>query len=90
MADQRNSKNSCPYKVILRIHSSNVQIYYNALRPDDVPVKDLEYSSTVDNSTLRYVFVSNNILKIRTAVDDILEKLKLTEEVIKKSLQASE
>ncbi len=80
-----NSKNSCLYKVTLKIRSPNSEMYYKVLRPDDVPVRGMEYRSELRDETIEYTFISQDILKIRSAIDDILEKIKLAEEVIKKS-----
>ncbi|NPA85171.1 MAG: hypothetical protein GXO07_04100 [Crenarchaeota archaeon] len=53
----------------------------SALRPDDVPVKNLSYRSEVLGNELRYLFESNEVLKIRVAVDEVLEHSSLVEAI---------
>jgi len=62
----------------------------SALKPDDVEVPGLEYSSSVDGNSVIYVFdYTPNVLRLRNAADEVLEHASLVE-AIKGVTQARE
>lgn len=73
-------------KIDLKIIDEDANALYKILKPDDVPVEGLKYRSELKGSTLRYFFEGSSVLKLRNAIDDVLEKVSLAE-AVKKELR---
>ena len=85
----RSSRPCLRLKVELTIRS-NAKELYQVLSPDDVPVEGLDYKSELRDDELIYTFESSSILKLRNAVDDVLEKISLAEAVKREVVKAGQ
>ncbi len=86
MKRERSSRPCLRLKVELRFIGEEAEALYKVLKPDDVPVEGLDYSSRLEDDTLVYTFESSSVLRLRNAVDDVLEKASLAE-AVKKELE---
>ncbi|UXD22449.1 hypothetical protein IPA_04900 [Ignicoccus pacificus DSM 13166] len=78
-----SSRNCYQVKVKLEIITDDVKTLFESLKPDDVEVRGLNYKSYIEEGMLIYEFESDQILTLRNALDDVLEKASLVEEVLK-------
>ena len=86
MRRERNSRPCLKLKVELRFIGEEAEALYKVPKPDDVPVEGLDYGSKLEDDTLVYTFESSSVLRLRNAVDDVLEKASLAE-AVKKELE---
>ena len=89
MKRERSSRPCLRLRVKLII-GSNAKELYQVLKPDDVPVEGLEYKSELRDNLLVYTFESASVLKLRNAVDDVLEKISLAEAVKREVVKAGQ
>ncbi len=83
MKRERNSRPCLKLRVELRFIGEESKALYKVLKPDDVPVEGLDYDSRLEGNTLVYTFEGSSVLRLRNAVDDVLEKASLAEAVKK-------
>jgi len=84
MRREKNSRGCCFLRLKLTLVTKSPEEatkLMEVLKPDDVPVEGLSYTSRVKDNELIYEFESQHVLKLRNAVDEVLEHASLVEAI---------
>ena len=84
MRRETRSRSCCYLRVKLVVETDEpeeAERLRAVLKPDDVPVKGLNYESSVLGKELVYLFESDEPLKVRVAADEVLEHASLVEAI---------